>query len=440
MVKKKKKIKRGINQLDERSNEVKEVLGKSPSWLIRWGITVILSIILLLIIGSSVISYNDVLPSKIVITTENPPAYLAAKSTGILTNVFVEANQHVEEGEILAEIENTANFDDVYLLKKRIENLIPSITSLDSLREIFPPFLNLGPIQFAYGDFLIEYQNNILYNSLEPNKREYKVISGQIRKQQSLLKDQQNQLFLFEEELELSKNRFDRNKQLYQKNVISKSEYEEAQRVFLTDRSRYENLKSAISNTMIAIAEHSNSLIRTNIEGEEVTNYNRQSLEQAYQILYNEILNWEKSYILKSPMDGKVTIFDVWNKNQNINAGEILFTIVPDDYAKIIGKLSVPVQNSGKVDLGQRVIIKLDNYPNLEWGNLNGKIINISDVPKRGGEQALYTIYVDIDSLVTSYNKEIEFKQEMQGTAEIVLEELTVLERIFYQIRNVFAQ
>ncbi|XLS29903.1 hypothetical protein ACJD0Z_03555 [Flavobacteriaceae bacterium M23B6Z8] len=49
-----------------------------------------------------------------------------------------------------------------------------------------------------------------------------------------------------------------------------------------------------------------------------------------------------------------------------------------------------------------------------------------------------YKFHIDIEGLTTSYEKEIDFNQEMQGTAEIVVEELTVLQRIFYQLREIF--
>ena len=103
----------------------------------------------------------------------------------------------------------------------------------------------------------------------------------------------------------------------------------------------------------------------------------------------------------------------------------------------MIGRVTLPIRNSGKVKKGQKVIIKLDNYPFEEWGSLNGKISSISEVPKQG-EQSFYTLFISLDDLKTSFGKNIVFKQEMQGTGEIVLEELTVLQRIFYQLRKVF--
>ncbi|NAS29373.1 HlyD family efflux transporter periplasmic adaptor subunit [Flavobacteriaceae bacterium R38] len=438
MAEEEEKKRKRIDELDERSDQVKEVLGKAPNWVIRWGITVVLIIVMLVLIGAALISYNDILSSQIVITSENPPVYLDAKTTGRLTNVFVEANQSVKEGEVLAEIENTANFDHVYLLKEKLENFSTDIDNTVSLSSLFPSFLELGDIQLDYANFLTNYQTYILYLAQEPDKKEARGISNLISTQKEVLKKQQEQLDYEKKQLEIADTRLERARDLLNKGVFATADFEDEENRFLAARTQYENAKNAISNTLLAIQNNNSSLTRTDIQGIQSSNSNRQALEIAYQRLKNSILQWEQTYILKSPINGKVTIFDKWNKNQNVNQNETLYTIVPNDHEKLIGKLNVPIQNSGKIEIGQRVIIKLANYPSQEWGSLNGKIVNISDVPKRGTEQAQYTIYVDIKNLMTTYKKEIEFKQEMQGTAEIVLEDLTVLQRIFYQLRSIF--
>jgi hypothetical protein len=94
----------------------------------------------------------------------------------------------------------------------------------------------------------------------------------------------------------------------------------------------------------------------------------------------------------------------------------------------------MPVQNSGKVKIGQQVSIRLDNYPYQEFGMLAGVVQSISLVPRN----ASYAIEVQLPhDLRTSFNTRLDFKQEMQGSAEIITEELRLLERIFYQIRRV---
>lgn len=437
MIENRKNIQSKIDLLDERSDQVKEILGRVPNWVIRSGITLVFIIVIVIILGAAVISYNDIILTQITITSKNPPVYLKANKAGRLTNIFVEADQGVVAGEILAEIENTAKLEDVLYLKRQITDFKSRIRTLDSLQIIYPPYLSLGSIQLAYGEFLTQYQNYILFNALSPNEKESAMIRKQLFEQKSFLNKQDKQLAIFKEDLMLSKSSYDRNANLYEKGVISKAEFENASRKYLTDKQQYEGFLTGMSNTQIAIANFNNLLTKSDIQGTEFENNYKQQLDKASQGLNNELLLWEQQFLIKSPIEGKVTVFDIWSQYQNVNAGETLFTVVPSNLDGIIGRVTLPIRNSGKVKVGQKVIIKLANYPFEEWGSLEGEIQNISEVPKQG-EEAFYTLYIKLKGLNTSYDKEIDFKQEMQGTAEIVIEELTILERIFYQLRTVF--
>ncbi|KAA2218520.1 HlyD family secretion protein [Maribacter flavus] len=425
-----------IDQFDERSDQVREILGKAPNWIVSVGISVVFVIVILLIAGSTLISYNDIISAKIIVTSKNPPVYLKANSSGRINNIFVTHGQEVEKNEVLAEIENTAKLEDVQYLNYKLKNFNVGITNLDSLNNTFPPYLDLGNIQLAYGEFLTQYQNFILFSSLMPNERESIMIANQLKEQLNFLEKQKIQKKIFEEDLELSKDSYSRSETLFKKGVISKSEFENASRQYLSDKQRFEGFLTSIANTQIAIANFNKLLTKSDIQSKEFENMYKQELDKTYQVLNNELLLWEQQYLLKSPINGTVTVFDIWNQYQNVNLGETLFTVVPVDFEEIIGRVSLPIRNSGKVKVGQKVIIKLSNYPFEEWGNLSGKIINISEVPKQGKDSAYYTIYVALKNLRTSYHKKIQFKQEMQGTAEIVIEELSILQRIFYQFRN----
>ena len=66
---------------------------------------------------------------------------------------------------------------------------------------------------------------------------------------------------------------------------------------------------------------------------------------------------------------------------------------------------------------------------------LQGEVTSISLTPDNEG---FYLIDVSLPKyLITSYNKEIPFRQEMIGTAEIITEDLRLLERLFYQFRQI---
>jgi hypothetical protein len=69
---------------------------------------------------------------------------------------------------------------------------------------------------------------------------------------------------------------------------------------------------------------------------------------------------------------------------------------------------------------------------------LNGKVSSISLVPNKEGN---YLIDVELSKeLITTYNKEIDFRQEMKGTANIITEDLRLMERFFYQLKDVLNQ
>lgn len=433
------KIKKNkLESFDENSTQVKEILGQAPNWTIRWGTTVVIVIVLLIIVGSALISYNDIVPGKVTITTEVPPAYIKTRTNGKLANIFVEAGQESIKNQLLAEIENTASLNDIYYVKRQLELFKFDIHNIDTLSSIFPISLNLGSVQQSYNHFVSQYQTFLLFNLLEPDKKEISVIKQQKKEQYNLLDKQETQLKLFDEEVNLSQNSYNRNVTLFKQGVIAKAEFEKSHRNYLADKQRYEDLKMAISNTKIAIARLNSSLAQSSIRDTESKHDYSQNLYQSLQILKNDILKWEDLYILKSPIDGKVTLFDVRNKYQNVESGETLFTIIPNNAGAIIGHMVMPVKNSGKVKVNQKVIIKLDNYPYQEWGSLTGNITSISAVPKQG--EALYTIHIKMLGLKTSFGKELDFRQEMQGIAEIVTEELTVLQRIFYQLRKAFSR
>ena len=113
----------------------------------------------------------------------------------------------------------------------------------------------------------------------------------------------------------------------------------------------------------------------------------------------------------------------------------MVFIILPAETSSFIAKLKTPSQNLGKVRIGQTVNIKLLNYPDYEFGVLKGKVNHISEISNKDG---FYTIDVSLPKkLITSYNKEIEFKQEMRGTAEIVTEDLRLIQRFFYQFNKI---
>lgn len=84
------------------TDEMQEIIGAPPSWLLRWGITVFFSILVLILGLSELIRYPDIVKTQLKIRSLNLPQPVAVKMPGKLIKLLVQNNQVVKEGQALA--------------------------------------------------------------------------------------------------------------------------------------------------------------------------------------------------------------------------------------------------------------------------------------------------------------------------------------------------
>ena len=426
---------RKLNELELRSDEVVEILSKPPNWMIRWGSALLFFLIVMLLLLSWAIKYPDIVQTQAIVTTLNPPQKEFASVTGKLDSIYVEDSQIVNKNSVLAVLENSASTEDVYYLKSILDTLGFKKKIIEfPINEI--PILILGDIETAYANFENSYTEYELNKELNPFLNETEANRISLSELSLRLQNLQAQYSLNNSELNLKQNDLKRNKNLLDKGVISQLDYENKQLEFLNVEKGLKNLKASISQVREAIANASKNMKGTKITRTREEAKLLRSTLQSYSLLKKAIRDWEQRYVLKSEIVGKVSFLNYWSVNQTVSQGDLVFTIIPDLQADYIAKLEAESLNSGKVKKGQKVNIKLENYPETEFGMLNGKITNISQTPNRDGKY-----YIDVklpNMLITSYNREIEFKQEMRGTAEIITEDLRLIERFFYQFKSLF--
>lgn len=420
-----------------RSEEVQDILTKVPHWMIRWGTVLIFAIIIMLFFVSWFVKYPDVVKTEIVITTNIPPEKIVSKSSGRIEAILVKNKTFVSKNSTLAIIENTANYKDVFVLKNIVDGY-----DINNSKKEFPFALlqnkQLGEIESAFAVFQKDYQAQELNKDLHPFQVESRAQQSEKIQITERIEILQQQKIINERELELQKNEVARFETLFNKGIISAQEMEAKKLSFLQAQKNYRGLLSSISQLRSSLIDNTKSSqnLQINSTREEV-NLGR-SVSQSFYQLKKVIKDWELAYALKSSISGKVTFLQVWNENQTINVGDNVFSIIPDAKNSFIGKVKAPALNSGKIKVGQRVNIRLANFPDREFGVLKGEIKNISLVPDKDGN-----LLIDValpDGLKTSYNKQIAFQQEMKGSAEIVTEDLRLIERILYQFKNIFEQ
>ena len=426
-----------LEDIELRSEEVQEILTKVPHWMIRWGNVLFLILILLLVALSWIVKYPDVVASEVIITTENPPQKEYAKVTAKIDTIFVRDSEPVHNKQPLAILENTANYKDVFYLKSIMDSI-----QIQKQLFYFPidelPILFLGEIDAAFSIFETNYIQYILNKELKPFTNvalANKTTTSELNRQ---LRNSQAQKELNKQELEFKQKDLSRSKTLFEKGVVSEQDYETKQLEFLQAERVYKNMASSISQLREAISNSKNTSKGTEISSIREEKTLLKKVIQSFNQLQKSMKDWELKYVLSSKMDGNVSFLNYWSENQTVNQGDLVFTIIPKENTSFIAKLKTPAQNLGKVKVGQNVNIKLHNYPDYEFGVLKGHVTHISEISNKDG---FYTIDVSLPkTLITSYNKEIEFKQEMQGVAEIITEDLRLIERVFYQFKKIFKQ
>ena len=420
-----------------RSEEVQDILTKVPHWMIRWGTILIFAIILMLFFVSWFIKYSDVVNTEIVITTNIPPEKIVSKSSGRIEAIFVKDKSVVPKNTTLAIIENTANYKDVFALKKIVDQY-----NINDSKKAFPFALlknsQLGEIESAFAVFQKDYQAEQLNKDLQPFAVENRAQVSEKIQIKERLEILQQQKVINESELQLQKNEIARFETLFNKGIISAQEMEAKKLGYLQAQKSYKSLLTSISQLRSSLIDNSKLSQNSQISGtKEEVNLGRNMAQSFYQ-LKKVIKDWEMAYSLKSSVSGVVTFLQVWTENQTINVGDNVFSIIPDTKNGFVGKVKAPALNSGKIKVGQRVNIRLANFPDREFGVLKGKIKNISLVPDKDGNLLLDVALPD--GLLTSYKKRIVFQQEMKGSAEIVTEDLRLIERILYQFKSIFEQ
>lgn len=420
-----------------RSEEVQDILTKVPHWMIRWGTVLIFAILFMLFFVSWFIKYPDVVNTEIVITTNIPPEKIVSKTSGRIEAILVKNKAVITKNTTLAIIENTANYKDVFLLKSIVEGY-----SINDSKKDFPFALlknaQLGEIESAYAVFQKDYQAQQLNINLQPFEVENRAQNSENIQIKERLEILQQQKVINESELQLQKNEVNRFETLFNKGIVSTQEMEAKKLNYLQAQKNYRSLLSSISQLRSSLIDNTKSSQSSHINStKEEVNLGRNMAQSFYQ-LKKVIKDWELNYTLKSSISGVVTFLQVWTENQTINSGDNVFSIIPDAKNGFVGKVKAPALNSGKIKVGQRVNIRLANFPDREFGVLYGKIQNISLVPDKDGNLLLDVALPN--GLETSYKKQIIFQQEMKGSAEIVTEDLRLLERILYQFKNIFEQ
>ncbi len=425
--------------IELRSEEVQEILGTPPVWLVRWGTTAAFLFFLVLVWASYWIRYPDIVKGTITVTSTEPPRKLYAPTPGYIARVLVRNEQNVDSGQVLLafKTKDNSSVDDVMSLEDALSNVDePS----DSILLAFNPQRNLllGDMQKDFEDFL-EKQTALRQKrggrafSSSSNERQLRV---RVKDLETEISAKNRDKVRLQDQLESLGEVFSREQRLYQEKRITYQKLQETQEYMRTlDRER-QGVDSDIKSKRFEIV-----MLKNQIRGERVNsredNYRAfEDLKEQFTNLQRKAADWRRRYLVLAPLDGIVT----FDKNEIADRSFLtqdaaLFSIIPIKITETTGRMLVPVDGSGRVDTGQQVIVKFKSFPFYEYGAVVGKVKWKGRIPTEKQE-----IVVEIEfpeGLTTTRNRNITPSQEMGGDAQIITSDKRLIQKIFENFRRI---
>jgi HlyD family secretion protein len=368
----------------------------------------------------------------VIITTENPPVWLVAKSTGKIKELLCTDKQVVNQGDLLAVIDNSALTSDVQSMNHLLSMVLISDSVFFIPKELIIQSFELGEMQSNFSAFTkaaLNYDNFLTLNLINQEKTS---LQKQILDRIVYSSNLQKQLDMKKKELMFSKSAYERDKLLFERKVISESAMETSELTYLNKQQELQQLQTSISLENVSFFQLKESINKLSIQSLQERKQLFSELKSAHRELIATMGKWQQTYLLIALQKGIVTFNTFWKQNQFINPGDKVFAIISHNPGQLIGKIKVPTSGSGKVKVGQLVNIKVAKYPYLEFGVLQGKTKNISLVANND----FYTVEVDFPKgMRSTINKELEFTGELNGTAEIITENNSLIERIFTPLK-----
>lgn len=416
------------------SEPVNDIMGHPPGRILKWANSIILIVLIVFIFLLWLIKYPDTVPAPLEITTINPPVTLVSKLTGRIKNLYVKDKDGIKAGQLIAVMETAASIDDVNKLKQIVDTIKnPGKIMLSSL----PDLPELGEIQNYLGTFRKNLSDFINYNINDYYGNKIKSLTDEIDDILVYIARIKEKEKLYTENQLLEIKKFKRDSLLHQSGVFSDSDLEKSRQSLIRLNIELQQVRLDHSAKSIELSEKKQLLQDYNIKKLEESEKYYSDLHESFLNLKAQIKIWENNYLLISPVSGIVTFTKFWSENQIVNRDEPVLSIVPIETGDYVGRINLKMNRSGKVKQGQTVNIKLSGYPYLEYGMVKGIVKSKSLVPS--GDS--YIIELSLPSgLTTLYGKKLDFTQNMQGTAEIITEDLRLLQKILNPFRYLISR
>ncbi|HEU4452705.1 MAG TPA: HlyD family efflux transporter periplasmic adaptor subunit [Longimicrobium sp.] len=422
-------------EIELQGEGLSEIVTLVPGRLARTGIWVICGVFAILLALASIVRYPEMVRGTAIVTTPEPPVRVAAALGGAIDRLMVADNQRVRAGQVLAALKSSAVYDDVAALDQALARARPG----DALP--VPSGAALGDVQQPYTEYADARAHFLAFTSDPFHAPRMEALRARAVGEERLLVSMQARLSLLEEEAALAERDARRGRELAQRGFLSAQEAERAEAAHLAKRQALAAGRDGAAGQALRSSDLASQILdqEQRHRAEEVRL--RLAMEKALAGVRESVRLWQVRYLLRAPREGRVSFFRTLAEGQYASPGEALLAVVPGG-GRPTATVLVSSAGVGRVRAGQTVLLRFDGYSDQQFGMVEGRVAGVSLVPDQGspaeGEAgARHRVTVSLPrGLRTSQGRLLELRQEMSGSADVVTQDVTVLQRLFEQLRG----
>lgn len=347
-----------------------DMLGDMPNWLIHTGSYIVYGLIILLVAGSALIKYPDIVSSGVFVDDTSHVEWVTARHGGMIDKFFVNDGEQVRRNDTLAIIHNAASLEDVKQFCRVLANVEEYYRTND------PAYLEHYPFDLILGDMSDAYEQ-----------------------------------FTQAVRVNLAADKYDGYRQ---------------RRAYMQEELRILQKDSA-ANGLAALNVRRN-LFELDLEHKMKTAENRRMLELAYENMVNNLQRWEANYLIKSRTGGTVVLGNSWSRSRQVEAGDTVCSVMAEYQGNPAAHIRLNEHQVADVRVGDKVKMELSKYPARTCGYLMGEVAHISYTPSTKS----YAVDVSLPyGLYTKPDFKIKYVPGLTGKAEIITSSRSLLSRIF---------
>jgi HlyD family secretion protein len=266
-------------------------------------------------------------------TTDNVP--LTSLVNGKVVSVNLKNNRLVQKGDTLVQLTQESLNNEKYTNESLASDLQNRISDLSRIVTSSNTVLTTPELQQEWNSY------NSKKNELESKIAQAKIV-------------------------------YDRNKQLFDKGIIARAEFEK----YSFDYTYSEQSLSSLIKSQKSVWQNQKRDLENQLKNLKGT--------------LNKIDVESKNYVITAPISGTIENFSGIQVGSFLNASQPIATISATD--QLIVESSVSPSDIGLIHKNQKVKFQIDAFNYNQWGLLEGKVIDIDHNITIQGEQAFFKV------------------------------------------------